>query len=99
MGQQTDLSTLRPGDLAFLTPTSSKKVAGTTRKTGTTSHVAIVLERQGTKIKVAEATGSQGTVIQWWEVGDPSKKERGVLNYAEGSGRRDKILGFRRLLT
>ena len=100
MGTQVDLASLRPGDLAFLTTTSNRNIAGTTRKAGKdTSHVAIVLERQGTKIKVAESTGSQGTVTQWWEVGDPNKKESGVINYANGSGRRDTIFGFRRLIT
>ena len=99
MGSQVDLNNIRPGDLAFLTTTSSRGVAGSTRRPGKdTSHVAIVLERQGTKIKVAESTGSQGTVTQWWEIGDPSKKETGVINYANGSGRRDTFFGFRRLL-
>lgn len=100
MGTQVDINNIRPGDLAFLTTTSNRNVAGTTRRAGKdTSHVAIVLERQGTKIKVAESTGSQGTVTQWWEVGDPNKKESGVINYANGSGRKDTIFGFRRLIT
>lgn len=98
MGQAINLDQIKPGDLAFLTSTGNKKVAGQIRKPGQTSHVAVVLERQGTKIKVAEATGSQGTVIQWWEIGDPKKRETGVVNYADGSGRRDKFFGFRRLL-
>lgn len=99
MGTQVDLASLKPGDLAFLTTTSTRNVAGTTRRAGKdTSHVAIVLEKQGTKIKVAESTGSQGTVTQWWEVGNPNKKESGVINYANGSGRRDTIFGFRRLI-
>lgn len=98
MGQSVNLDQIKPGDLAFLTSTGNKKVAGQIRKPGQTSHVAVVLERQGTKIKVAEATGSQGTVIQWWEIGDPKKRETGVVNYAEGSGRRDRFFGFRRLL-
>lgn len=99
MGQAINLDQIKPGDLAFLTSTGNKKVAGQIRKPGQTSHVAVVLERQGTKIKVAEATGSQGTVIQWWEIGDPKKRETGVVNYAEGSGRRDRFFGFRRLLS
>lgn len=100
MGSQVDLNNIRPGDLAFLTSTSNKKVAGTTRRPGVdTTHVAIVLEKQGTKIKVAESTGSQGTVTQWWEIGDPSKRESGVINYANGSGRKDRFFGFRRLIT
>ncbi len=100
MGQPVNLNNIKPGDLAFLTSTSSKKVAGTIRRPGQdTSHVAIVLEKQGTKIKVAESTGSQGTVTQWWEIGDPKKKESGVINYANGSGRRDRFFGFRRLIT
>ena len=100
MGQSVNLNNIKPGDLAFLTSTSSKKVAGTTRRPGQdTTHVAIVLEKQGTKIKVAESTGSQGTVTQWWEIGDPKKKESGVINYANGSGRRDRFFGFRRLIT
>ena len=99
MGTQVDLASLKPGDLAFLTTTSTRNIAGTTRRAGKdTSHVAIVLEKQGTKIKVAESTGSQGTVTQWWEVGNPNKKETGVINYANGSGRRDTIFGFRRLI-
>lgn len=99
MGTQVDLASLKPGDLAFLTTTSTRNIAGTTRRAGKdTSHVAIVLEKQGTKIKVAESTGSQGTVTQWWEVGNPNKKEAGVVNYANGSGRRDTIFGFRRLI-
>ena len=100
MGNQVDLENIQPGDLAFLTSTSNRNVAGSNRRPGKdTSHVAIVLERQGTKIKVAESTGSQGTVTQWWEVGDPNKKESGVINYANGSGRKDTIFGFRRLIT
>lgn len=100
MGTQVDLNNIRPGDLAFLTTTSNRNVAGSTRRPGKdTSHVAIVLERQGTKIKVAESTGSQGTVTQWWEIGDPSKKESGVINYANGSGKKDTFFGFRRLIT
>ena len=99
MGHQVSLEDIQPGDLAFLTSTSNRNIAGTVRRSGVdTSHVAIVLERQGTKIKVAESTGSQGTVTQWWEIGDPTKKERGVINYAQGSERRDKFFGFRRLL-
>lgn len=100
MGSQVDINNIRPGDLVFLTSTSNRKVAGSVRRAGVdTSHVAIVLERQGTKIKVAESTGSQGTVTQWWEVGDPTKKESGVINYANGSGRKDTFFGFRRLIT
>ena len=100
MGSQVNLNNVRPGDLVFLTTTSSRNIAGTTRRPGKdTSHVAIVLEKQGTKIKVAESTGSQGTVTQWWEIGDPSKKESGVINYANGSGKRDTFFGFRRLIT
>lgn len=100
MGTQINLGNVRPGDLVFLTTTSSRNVAGTTRRPGKdTSHVAIVLEKQGTKIKVAESTGSQGTVTQWWEIGDPNKKESGVVNYANGSGRKDTFFGFRRLIT
>ena len=100
MGTQVDLNNIHPGDLAFLTTTSNRNVAGSTRRPGKdTSHVAIVLERQGTKIKVAESTGSQGTVTQWWEIGDPNKKESGVINYANGSGRKDTFFGFRRLIT
>lgn len=100
MGTNTNIDSLQPGDLAFLTASAGgKKVAGTNRRPGVdTTHVAIVLERQGTKIKVAESTGSQGTVIQWWEIGDPKKREKGVINYANGSGRRDRFFGFRRLL-
>lgn len=100
MGQQVDINHIKPGDLAFLTTTQNRKVAGSIRRAGVdTSHVAIVLERQGTKIKVAESTGSQGAVTQWWEIGDPSKKESGVINYANGSGRKDRFFGFRRLIT
>ncbi len=100
IGSQVDINNIRPGDLVFLTSTSNRKVAGSVRRAGVdTSHVAIVLERQGTKIKVAESTGSQGTVTQWWEIGDPTKKESGVVNYANGSGRRDTFFGFRRLIT
>lgn len=100
MGYKIDLNNIRPGDLAFLTTTSNRNVAGSTRRPNKdTSHVAIVLERQGTKIKVAESTGSQGTVTQWWEIGDPTKKEFGVINYANGSGRKDTFFGFRRLIT
>ena len=100
MGSQINLNSVRPGDLVFLTTTSTRNIAGTIRRPGKdTSHVAIVLERQGTKIKVAESTGSQGTITQWWEVGDPNKKESGVINYANGSGRRDTFFGFRRLIT
>lgn len=100
MGSQVDINSIRPGDLAFLTTTSNRNVAGSIRRPGKdTSHVAIVLEKQGTKIKVAESTGSQGTVTQWWEIGDPNKKESGVINYANGSGRKDTIFGFRRLIT
>ena len=98
MGSNIDLNQVQPGDLAFLTTTSNREVAGTVRRPGKdTSHVAIVLERQGTKIRVAESTGSQGTVIQWWEIGDPNKKEKGVINYANGSGRKNRFFGFRRL--
>lgn len=100
MGYQVSLNDIRPGDLAFLTTTSNRSIAGTTRRPEKdTSHVAIVLEKQGTKIKVAESTGSQGTVTQWWEIGDPNKKESGVINYSNGSGKRDTFFGFRRLIT
>lgn len=92
-----DLNSLQPGDLAFLTTTKTRNVAGTVRAPGTSSHVAIVLEKKGTKVKVAECTPKGGSHIGWWEVGDPSKRERGVVNYAKGSGRTNEILGFGRL--
>lgn len=94
---KVDLENIQPGDLAFLQPTSTRNVCGTVRSPGTSSHVAIVLERQGTKVKVAECTPKGGSHIQWWEVGDPSKKEKGVINYAKGNGGRNMILGFGRL--
>lgn len=93
---------VRPGDLVFLTPKKTHSVAGTRRRAGIdSSHVAIVVEKQGTKIKVAENTGSKRkSDFCWYELGDPNAKSgNGVINYSKGntSGVKNQLLGFGRI--
>lgn len=99
----SELNQIQKGDLVFLTTTTPRPVDYT--KTPrypdkNTAHVAIVVEVNGTKIKVAESQGNNGagrSKYTWWELGDNAKYESGYLNYSRKNGRRYKILGFGRL--
>ena len=93
---------VQPGDLVFLTPKQSHNVAGTHRRAGIdASHVAIVVEKQGTRIKVAENTGHRKkSDFSWYELGGADKPSgNGVINYSKGNRSRVKneLLGFGRI--
>lgn len=93
---------VQPGDLVFLTPKYSHNVAGTNRRAGVdASHVAIVVEKQGTRIKVAENTGHRKkSDYSWYELGGADKPSgNGVINYSKGNRGKNKneLLGFGRL--
>lgn len=92
---------IQPGDLVFLTLKKRGAVAGETRPPGTPSHVGIVVEKQGTRIKVAESTGyKHKSDYTWYELGGPDKPSgNNVVNYSKGNkGRnRNELLGFGRL--
>ena len=93
---------VQPGDLVFLTPKQTHSVAGTKRRAGIdSSHVAIVVEKQGTRIKVAENTGYKGrSDFSWYELGGADKPSgNGVINYSKGNKGKNKneLLGFGRI--
>lgn len=93
---------VQPGDLVFLTPKQSHNVAGTHRRAGIdASHVAIVVEKQGTRVKVAENTGHRKkSDFSWYELGGVNKPSgNGVINYSKGnrSKVKNELLGFGRI--
>lgn len=97
-----DYDQVQPGDLVFLTPKQTHSVAGTRRRAGIdSSHVAIVVEKQGTRIKVAENTGYKGrSDFSWYELGGADKPSgNGVINYSKGNKGKNKneLLGFGRI--
>lgn len=98
-----DFDQVQKGDLVFLTPRkkyNGQNVGGMHRRSGVDpSHVGIVVEKKGTKIKVAENTHHKGkSQYNWYELGDVNKRESGVDNYSKGNGRtKSELLGFGRI--
>lgn len=97
-----DFDQVQPGDLVFLTPKKSHSVAGTYRRAGVdASHVGIVVEKQGTKVKVAENTGyKKKSDYTWYELGGANQpRGENIVNYSKGlsGGPRNELFGFGRI--
>ena len=96
-----DLSQVKPGDLVFLTYTKKygdHTMGGIHRIAGVTpTHVGIVVSVNGTELEIAENTGRGKSRINRYEIGDPNKHKKGVMNYSKGNSGRNELLGFGRL--
>ncbi len=99
---KVDPSNIKPGDVVFLTYTKhhgSATLGGQFRKAGIDhTHAAIVRKILGNGlIEVAENSGGGRSKINIWQISDPRKKQKGVLNYAKGNSGSNEILFFGRL--
>lgn len=93
----------KPGDLLFWTfraDTDQRFRNGAYRPHGTPSHIAIVLDTQGSYVKIAESAGSSGSAIHWVKMFDGNDPAPGKIyaNYSP-SARKSKyeFLAFGRL--